>query len=162
MNSTFKGDAFYKEYKKQGYSLSKKEYNLVRDTLYEEMINTLYSNGEFKLPFKFGTIRILKRQRKITYNTDGSINKIGYKVDWKKSKDYWSIKYPGLSQEELKLIKNKTKIYCESEWRLFINYAKNTAHYINKNYTWFKPSRNLARGLKAFVDSNPKIDYKEK
>jgi hypothetical protein len=163
INSTFKGDAFYKEYKKEvTIPVSKTDYSAIRDLLYKEMIVSLYNEGEFKFPFKFGTLKILKKKRRITYNSDGTINKIGYKIDWKQTKDYWGIKYPGLSQEELKLIKNKTKIYCESEWRLYMSYIKNTAHYVNKHYTWFKPSRNLARGLKSFIDSHPKIDYKEK
>lgn len=163
LNANFKTDDFYKEYKAQVTKpLSKKEYSDIRDSLYKELSQILYSEGRFKLPFKFGTLKIEKRRRKIIYNEDGTINKIGYKVDWKKTKDYWGVKYPGLSQEELKLIKNKTKIYCESEWRLGFKYDKHYAHYINKNFTWFKASRALARGLKQFTDLNPNIDYKEK
>ena len=163
LNSNFKTDSFYKEYKSHVDSpLDKKAFSEVREALYSEISNMLYETGEFKFPFRFGTIKILKRKRKIVYNPDGSINKVGYKVDWKKTKEYWETKYPGLTQEELKLIKGKTKIYCESEWRLSINYQKRTAHYINKNFMWFRAARDTARGLKAYVDTHPKIDYKEK
>lgn len=162
-NSNFKTDLFYSEYKNHVKEpLSKKDFSNVRDELYSEISNVLYNEGQFKFPFKFGTLKIEKRKRKIAYNADGTINKIGYKVDWKKTKDYWGTKYPGLSQEELKQIKGKVKIYCESEWRLSIKYDKTKALYINKNFIWFRPSRTLARGLKTFVDNNPQIDYKEK
>lgn len=163
INATFKSNDFYKEYLSSSKNhLNRITYSNVRNELYSELSNILYEEGEFKLPFKFGNMKIQKKQRKIVYNSDGTINKIGYKVDWKKTKEYWATKYPGLTPEELKEIKGKTKIYCTSEWRLSINYIRAKAHYINKSIVWFKPSRDLARGLKKFVDNNPNIDYKEK
>lgn len=162
-NATFKKNEFYNEYKNSCKNpLSKDVFSNVRECLYQELSNMLYTEGEFKFPFKFGDMKIQKRQRKIVYNKDGSINKIGYKVDWKKTKEYWKEKYPGLTPEELKQIKGKTKIYCNSEWRLSINYMKAQSQYINKCLIWFKPCRDLSRGLKSFVDNNPNIDYKEK
>lgn len=163
INATFKSDDFYKEYKTQVNSpLPKAKYNSIRQDIYDELCQEIYKNGQYKFKFHFGDIQILKSKRKISYNSNGSINKINYKVDWKKTKEYWKEKYPGLTQEELKQIKGKTKIYCDSEWRLRIVYQKRKAIYINKNFLWFKPARTFSRGLKVFVDSNPTIDYKEK
>jgi nucleoid DNA-binding protein len=162
-NANFKSDEFYKEYctiVKE--PLPKKEFNSVREAIYDEIVKALYREGEIKLHYKFGTLAILKEKRKITYNKDGTINKVNYKVDWKKTKEYWAEKYPGLSQEELKLIKGKPKVYCDTEWRYTFNYLRQKGHYINKNFLWMIICRDAARGLKTYVDANPHVDYKEK
>ena len=162
-NANFKGKEFYKAYRKEVTKpLTEETYNKVRNLFYKLLIEKLYEESQVKLPKRFGTVKILKTKRRIVYNDDGSINKIGYKVDWKKTKDYWAEKYPGKTPEDLKLIMNKPKIYCESEWRYSFNWRRTSAKFVNKTLVWMLVSRNTARGLNTFMKTNPHIDYKEK
>jgi hypothetical protein len=153
---------FYKYYKKESKNpVDYSKYSEISKELSEGMIDILYNQGELKLPL-MGRINIFKRKRKIVYNEDGTINKIGYKVDWKKTKEYWGVKYPGYTKEQLKAIKGKTKIYCESEFRLFFKYDKRSSKYKGKSFLYFIPVRQVCRNLNKFVNENKYIDYKEK
>ena len=162
-NATFKQSDFYKEYSNSIENpLSSKQYSDVRKELYLAIVQEIYEEGDFIFPHRFGKVSILKRKRKIVYNADGSINKINYKVDWKATKEYWSEKYPDMTPEQLKDIKGKPKIYCNSEWRYYFYYNKSSALYKNKNFTWMLINRHAARGLKNYLDDNPHRDFKEK
>ena len=153
---------FYKDYKKKSKKpIDYSKYSEISKELSKGMVEVLFNTGLLKLPL-MGNINIYKRKRKIVYNEDGTLNKIGYKVDWKKTKEYWGVKYPGLNAEQLKEIKGKTKIYCDSEFRLFFKYDKRSAKYRGKLLLYFIPVRQVCRKLNKFVNENKHIDYKEK
>lgn len=113
-------------------------------------------------PSKFGKMEIQKRKQKITYNEDGSVNRIHYKIDWNATKKHWSKVYGDITPEELKNIKNKPKVYCKNKYRMSFKYLKNSAQYKSKSVVMFIPSRKWCRELASHLKNNPyQTDYKE-
>jgi len=101
-------------------------------------------------------------KQKIIYNSDGDVNRICYKVDWLATKEHWKKVYSDKTPEEIKLIKNKTKIYCKNKYRMYFKYVKDTAQYKAKSVVMFIPNRKWCRELANHLKTNPyTTDYKE-
>jgi nucleoid DNA-binding protein len=157
-------DDIYNHYKKtSSSSISKEKYNAVFNDVFNELMDMVIKKGyNLKFPHKFGNLEIQKKKQKIVYNTDGTVNKICYKVDWKSTKEYWNKIYGDLSKEELKTITNKPKIYCKNKYRMKFKYIKNDACYKGKSLVMFIPTRKWCRELANHLKTNPyATDYKE-
>jgi hypothetical protein len=163
--ATLKSLDFFRFYKKNYKNPVKilNDYNRVREDIHKELSLLIYKGKQITFPHRFGSMRIAKRERKIVYNKDGTINKLNYKVDWGQTKAYWrNEKYKGLTDEEILAIKGKPKIYCKSKFRYRFKYDKTKAVYINKSLIYFIGSRDLCRNFKTFCDLNlNKYDYFE-
>ena len=106
---------FYSHYRKNTKfpKMERKEYSaFLKDLMvaYSEAI--VKENMELKLG-KLGFIRIQAKKLHF-FDKDGNKAK-SLKVDWQKTKEYWSTKYPGKTKAELKLIQNKPVIYHEND-----------------------------------------------
>jgi nucleoid DNA-binding protein len=143
--------------------LTKEKYNSVFKNIFENMMLDIIKKGKsIEFPYKFGNLEIQKRKQKIIYNTDGSVNRIHYKVDWKATKDHWACIYKNLNSDEIKTIKGKPKIYCKNKYRMSFKYIKNNAHYKAKSVIMFIPNRKWCRELANHLKNNPyATDYKE-
>jgi hypothetical protein len=84
--------------------------------------------------------------------------------DWARTKEYWKTKYPGLTPEELKEIKNKLIIYHENEHSNgeYYKHLWDRLTMRSPNYMLYKfiPSRQFSRLLaKTVKDPNRKVFY---
>lgn len=124
----------------------------------------IYENLEYKMPFKLGFIRIQKR--KLTpYMKEGTLVKKHLSPDWKRTREYWSKEYPGLTSEELKAIPNKKVLLHHNDhtngysvrfyWDKRISNVKNQSSYI------FKATRTAKEELAAFIKKTGILDYFE-
>ena len=157
-------DEIYNHYKTNStYPLDKKQYNKVFTSIFDSIMNIIIKDGySLNFPNKFGKLEIQKRKQKIIYNSDGNVNRICYKVDWLATKEHWKKVYSDKTPEEIKLIKNKTKIYCKNKYRMYFKYVKDTAQYKAKSVVMFIPNRKWCRELANHLKTNPyATDYKE-
>ena len=157
-------DDIYNHYKKtSSSSISKEKYNAVFNDVFNELMDMVIKKGySLKFPHKFGSLEIQKKKQKIVYNTDGSVNRIYYKVDWDATKKHWKNKYGDIPLNELKDIKNKPKIYCKNKYRMKFKYIKDDATYKSKSVVMFIPNRKWCRELANHLKTNPyATDYKE-
>lgn len=155
---------FYKHYKKtSGNKIDELLYSKIVDDLFGELMLKIIKDGfSLNLPCKFGKIEIQKKEQKITYNKDGSVNRICYKVDWGATKAYWKEVYGDLTVEQLKQIKNKPKIYCKNKYRMGFKYVKPVKGYRGQSVVMFIPTRYWCRFLKDHLKTDPyRTDYKE-
>ena len=151
----------YKEYSPN--PVDKKKHNEIFSDIFENIMNLIIKQGfSLKFPNKFGDLEIQKKKQKIVYNTDGSVNRIYYKVDWDATKKYWKDKYGDLPFDELRNIKNKPKIYCKNKYRMKFKYIKDDANYRAKSVVMFIPNRKWCRELANHLKTNPyATDYKD-
>ncbi len=106
---------FYSHYRKNTTfsRLDRKEYSaFLKDLLTTFSEAIVKENMELKLG-KLGFIRIQAKKLHF-FDKEGNRAKT-LKVDWKKTLDYWKVKYPGKTKEELKKIKNKPVLYHEND-----------------------------------------------
>jgi hypothetical protein len=168
-SNKFKADFKYKDiynhYKTQSVKpITKEQHSKVLTDTFEEVLKLVITNAfKVKFPHKFGELEIMKKEQKIVYDPDGSINRISYKVDWKATNEYWKKLYPELSTEEIRSLTDKPKIYCKNKYRMYFKYHKTDAVYKNKSVVMFIPSRTWCRKLANHLQTDPyKTDYKEK
>lgn len=143
--------------------LTHKQHSQIMDDVFESVMQMVIKEGlSVKFPYKFGKLEIQKRKQKIKYNTDGTVNRICYKIDWQKTKQHWNEIYGNIGFEELKKITNKPKIYHNNKFRMSFKYLKTEAQYKNKSVIMFIPSRKWCRELAHHLKTDPyKTDYKE-
>jgi len=82
-------------------------------------------------------------------NAAGELKAKILRPDWKKTKEYWAVKYGGLSAVELKKIKNKPIIYHMNEHSNGYSYEtiwnKQTVAVKGKSCYYFKAARKYDR-----------------
>ena len=107
----------YSFYKKESTKvLDKTKYNKVFTQIFENLMNLVIEDGfNLQFPNKFGNLEIQKKKQKIVYNENGSVNRICFKIDWGETKKHWKTVYGDLSEEELKTIPNKPRIYFKNK-----------------------------------------------
>jgi len=157
-------DDIYNHYKQFSPSpVDKKKHNKIFTEVMGNLMDSVIKEGfSVKFPSNFGSFEIQKKKQKVVYNKDGSVNRICFKIDWGATKKYWSEKYKGLSQEELKEIKNKPNVYCKNKYRMSFKYIKDNAKYKAKSVVMFIPNRKWCRELANHLKTNPyNTDYKE-
>lgn len=92
--------------------LSQKEYSKITGEFFTKILDSLIMKGiEFNLPYRLGNLVIKKSLRKIKLNTYGTVDKRLLAPDWQACRRLWKEKYPDLSWEEIKKIKQKPMIF---------------------------------------------------
>lgn len=109
-----------------------------------------------------GRLRIKSRKMEM-FNKNGEFHK-GLKVDWNASWEYWEIKYPNLSRDEIVAIKDKTVIFHENEHTSNEIYThlwdKTTAIVKFQRFYTFSASRQYRRLINEVVnDPDRKVFY---
>lgn len=91
---------FYKEHTDNPVSIS-----LFRKILYsfhEDIIDRLIFKGEtIRLFSNLGYLRIRKKRKKILLDENGKLIRKSLAVDWYKTKEMWTKKYPDLTTEQI-------------------------------------------------------------
>jgi hypothetical protein len=107
-------DDIYKYYKslyKDKSYLSKKQVKALYKEVFTEIAKMIVlDNLQFRLPANLGYLRIKKKYVEPTINENGELDTRRLSIDWKATKKLWQERYPGMSSEELKKIKNKPVI----------------------------------------------------
>jgi len=113
---------------------------------------------EFRLPYGLGVIYIAKRKINFKLNDDGTLNTRNLKVDWKKTKELWEKKYPGVDAEDIVKIPDKPRVYYLNEhsnkYRMVFNWDRRTSNVKNQSLYLFRVVRTLkAEVAKYFIES---------
>lgn len=163
----YKTKEFYKFYK-----------STVKDPLpYDAVVNFLYGRNNigimeeirneivynaysFYLPHRLGLIRVRKKEPKIHFNDDGSLNykKSMMKVDWKSTKELWE-KNPEAKEKKVRVFylnKHTNGAICSPVWEKYSSNVKNKTVYKFLPVRWFY--RQVAKAVKS---GNNQIDYFE-
>jgi len=164
INGGIKKDAFFSFYLKNAKEkvISRIKYNAFMKELLEQFSDNIVTTGlELKIK-QVGKLRV-RSQKLNFFKTDGTLSK-SLRVDWKKTWDFWLIKYPELTRNEITKINGKTVIYHENEHtdQEFYehHWDKITASLKFKNFYTFKPSRQYSRLIaKTVKDPNRKVFY---
>lgn len=112
-------------------------------SLYAEVVNTtnkilaemLLEGHEIVLPYQLGSLRIIGVPAQLKMRN--GVLRNNYRVDWKKTLDYWY--QDSQAKDEKRLIKRIQKnLYS-------IHYNKSRASYRNQRYYMFRANRGLVR-----------------
>ena len=139
--------------------LSYLEFSKIIQDVNKNCIYKLALTGEeFRLPYGLGVVYLAKRKINIKLNDDGTLNTRNLKADWKKTKELWERKYPGISAEEIVKIKNKPIVYYMNEhsnkYRMVFNWDRRTSNVKNQSLYILRIVRTLkAEVAKYFVES---------
>ena len=165
--SDIKTKDFYNHYKQKiSNPLSLSDFSKIINEVNKNCIYKLALTGEeFRLPYGIGVLYVAKRKINLMLNDDGTIYLKNLKVDWKKTKELWEKRYPGLSPEDIKKIPDKQKVYYLNEhsnkYRMVYNWDRRTSVMKNQSLYLFRVVRTLkAEVAKYFVESE-NTDYYE-
>lgn len=127
--------------------------------LIEELKNEIVYNAySLHLPHRLGIIRVRKKEPKIHFNNDGSLNykKSMMRVDWKATKELWE-KNPEAKKKKTRVFhlnKHTDGAICSPVWEKYSSNVK------NKTVYKFLPVRSFYRQIpKALSLKDSKIDY---
>lgn len=153
----------------KAFKLKYPETDLVRKQYVDicHLINKKISNKiiteslSFKIPFRLGTISIIKTKLKIKIK-DGKLQTNKLKVDYGATWKYWNEQYPGLTRKEIKNIPNKIVIYHTNDhsngYIMRWKWSKRGAKFLNAYGYLFKPTKynrlHLASHIKSEDMSN--------
>lgn len=149
----------YKHYKKKKGAaiVSRKEYVDICHRLNKKISEKIIKESiEFKIPFKLGTISIIKNELKITVK-DGKVQKNKLLVDWEATWKYWYELYPDLTNSEIRKLPGKIPIYQTNEhsngYVMKWAWNKTGTNFQNKTVYKFKPTKqnrlDLAKHIKS-------------
>lgn len=124
----------------------------------------IYKGSEFSFPYKLGTLRIRKSKVKLKLDANGNIDKRRLRPDWGSTRKLWKSKYPNLSWEEIKNIKNKPILYHENKhsdrWQHTWYWNRSTCVVKNSTAYSLDMSRDNDRYLaKALKRDDVALDY---
>ena len=116
------------------------------------------TGGEFRMPYGTGVLYVAKRKINLKLNPDGTVYLKNLKVDWKKTKELWEKRYPGISAEDIVKIKDKPKVFYLNEhsnkYRMVYNWDRKTCNMKNQSLYLFRVARTLKSEVaKYFVES---------
>lgn len=155
---------FYSEKVKN--PLSALDFSKIIQEVNKNCIYKLALTGEeFRMPYGLGVLYVAKRKIHLKLNEDGSLYLKNLKIDWKKTKELWEKKYPGLTSEEITEIKDKPKVFYLNEhsnkYRMVYCWDRRTSNMKNQSLYLFRVVRTLkAEVAKYFVESG-NTDYYE-
>ena len=155
---------FYKEKIKD--PLPYLEFSQIIQEVNKNCIFKLALTGEeFRLPYGLGVLYVAKRKINIKLNDDGSIYLKNLKVDWKKTKELWEKKYPGIPAEEITDIKDKPKVFYLNEhsnkYRMVYNWDRRTSNVKNQSLFLFRVVRTLKAEVAKYFMESGNTDYYE-
>lgn len=144
---------YYKNYvETTGSSIPKKTYNaLVNDLLDKFLLAVIQENYMLKLPYRMGTVMLLKRKTKTEF-IDGKM-KTNRPIDYAATNKLWR-DHPEL-KEKKKLVYHENKHSGGYVFRL--SYLKASAVYKNKSVYWMQMNRTKKRMLKDLIKDG-KVD----
>lgn len=123
----------------------------------------IHNSFTFHMPGKLGSLYFFKYKVKLKLTEDGKLDKRNLRVDWINTKKLWSEVYPGKTPAELKLIKNKPKLFHLNKhsdgFRIRCHWDKTTAVFRYKSIYKIKLLRVFSRELAKGMLTNPKIDF---
>lgn len=146
------------EVKKSPYSITRSTFTGICKRFNELLVEALVmENFEFFIPYRQGTLSIIKRKTSIYYDENGNL-KSNLRVDYQATRKLW--------KEDLKAFLERKRVYHLNEHTDGYNYG----FYWRKTYSKvpqgavysFKPVRGMARFLAKAVKENPKLDYFER
>lgn len=149
--ANYKNPVTYSVYAKVIKSLNKK---LAQAIIYEGL--------EVKLPGRLGFLCIIKKKHKLRTDENGNVDTRYLPVDYKKTRELWAKIYPDKTEEEIKKIPNRKRVFLRNTHSSGFIYSwyynKFTSNAVNKSVYYFKPSRTNQRELAKFVKSD---DFKD-
>ena len=159
-----KKDQFYKYYLENAKEkiVIRSTYNKFVKDLLQTFSQEIVEKGlELKIN-RVGKLRIRSREMHF-FKKNGERSK-SLRVNWSATWDYWGIKYPGLTRDEITQITNKTLIYHENDHtnqeyyeHFWDNFTTNLKY---KSFYTFKASRQYSRLIAQVVkDPNRKTFY---
>jgi len=160
---------FYKERTDNPVSISM--YRKILYEFHEDIIDRLIFHSEtIRLFSNLGSVRIRKRRRKILLDENGKLNRKNLTVDWMKTKQMWTAKYPELTSEEILAIplSERGMVYNSNDHTnrstFKFHWDTSTVRLPNKTYYTFdvlriQGNRKLAKALKE--DYNLQFTYFE-
>jgi hypothetical protein len=164
----FKSDDIYKFYKKN-YSetntiVSKAVFMNIIKEFNDEIFNyMIYSNMEFYMPARLGTMFLKSSEVTYELNEDGTINKSSLRVDYKKTLELWKKEYPELSLEEIKKIPDRKRVYHLNEHtdgkRVYVHWNRLTCEVRNKKAYRFLATRTNKRKIANAVKTISNLKY---
>jgi hypothetical protein len=164
VTSSLKKSDIYKHYLKnlKEEKVDVKVYNKFIKELLQAYSTEIVTTGlELRIP-KIGKFRVRSKPLHF-FRADGERSK-SLKVNWKATWDYWHIKYPGLTKDEIINVPDKKVLYHENEHsnaefyeHFWDNYSTALKY---KSFYNFKPSRQYSRLIALVVkDPNRKTFY---
>jgi len=155
---------FYNYYlqNRQEREVSVNIYNKFLKVLLDKYSKEIVEKGlELKL---IGVGKIRVRSKPLHYFTKEGKRAKSVRPNWKATLDYWKVKYPGLTKEELKQIPNKTVLYHDNDHTSGEFYEhhwdNNTIPLKFKTFFNFKASRQYSRLIaKVVKDPERKTFY---
>jgi hypothetical protein len=140
------------------YYVDKKKYRNILNDLNEKVMNKIIEQSyEFILPYRLGTLKIIKRKLKIKTDEQGNIIKRKLPVDWKATKELWS--------KDPKAKEMKIKVFNFNEhfngYKCIFHWSKGKHNISGLKIYSFTPTRTHKRYLAKTIKSNIFIDYYE-
>lgn len=134
----------------------------ISDTIMNEILNHA---KEFRIPARLGHLRIKKSKNKfITNKETGEFKTEFFKIDYKKTLDYWEQLYPGKTIEEIKDIEDKPLLFHTNRHSDYSYYRfywdKTIANFENQTAYSFTPIRKWKETLTNKINSS-NTDYYE-
>lgn len=108
---------------------------------------TILRGIKVELPYKMGTLELVKRKAEATF--DGNDTKNNFPINWNETIKYW--------EEDEDARKNKKLIKYISPDIFKIKYSTRNAKFKNKTFYQFRTNRSLKLRMKELVD-NDKLD----
>jgi hypothetical protein len=146
------------ETKKSPYSMTRSTFTGICKMFNELLIEALVlENFEFFIPYRQGTLSIIKRKTSVYYDENGKL-KSNLRVDYQATRKLW--------EQDMQAFIERRRVYHLNEHTDGYNYG----FYWRKTYSKvpqgvvysFKASRGMARFLAKAVKENPKLDFFEK
>lgn len=127
----------------KGLRCSSALYSEVVNTVNEILAEMLLEGHEIVLPYQLGSIRIIGVHAQLKMRNNKPQN--NYRVDWKKTLDYW-YEDPSARRDKRLIKRIQKNIYS-------IQYCKNKARYRNQRYYMFRANRSLVRALGKRIET---------
>lgn len=109
----------------------------------EILADYLLAGHSVEFPYQMGTLMLIGLPSRVTVK--GNELKNNYKVDWKKTLEWW--------YEDAEARKNKTCVKRIQKTLYYIRYSKGKACYRNQKYYRLKISRRLIRALGKKIET---------
>jgi len=138
----------------------------ILQTFNENIINLMvHENVDFNMSHRTGSLRVRKKPVRVKLKDNGDVDKRNLSVNWKKTKEYWIKKYPGLTAKQITDIPNKKLIYELNEHtegnRFVFYWDKITCNLINQSAYVFNPTRSNKQKLTVALKTIKNLNYYE-
>lgn len=145
------------------YGITQQKWTQINKEINDLVINQLYEGRTLRLPY-LGTLSIIKYKINVKLDENGELNLRNYPVNYKKTWELWFSKYPDLSVEEIRKIKDKPLVYEENKhtngYKHKFKWSRTKSRVKNKTQYGFFTVRKYNRKLNELLkDPNFKGDF---